>query len=281
MLGELVAANSRRCHLKILENLNALLSRQENGEVSVRWKRLAMLTLLVAVVSCGAAFVQSILLSTQFRPLSCLAFMVVIVLTWLVLLYFAKRRIENKPLWQVSIRALLAGLTGFTIFLGISSLDRELLVRQHSIRAELESQLRSITGEGGLVSVSGNPGTISIGSIRPDFNDDDLRQILDAIANCPDANAPVTFLNLEKTQVSEFGAAQLVQLESLEHLFLGQTLVTDQSIDYVQKLENLKLISVDGTAVSDERLLRLSQLRTRLNIEPKSFQRLLKDKDAN
>ena len=107
--------------------------------------------------------------------------MVVIVLTWLVLLYFAKRRIENKPLWQVSIRALLAGLTGFTIFLGISSLDRELLVRQHSIRAELESQLRSITGEGGLVSVSGNPGTISIGSIRPDFNDDDLRQILDCL----------------------------------------------------------------------------------------------------
>lgn len=268
--------------MKIDHRLDHLLSRHENGKVTVRWTRLLMMTLFVAGIGGVFSFIQAKLTGVPYSPLANLALTAVIVMTWLLCLYFAKRRAEKKPVWQVSIRALLAGLTGVTIFLSITSCEYEAMQRSSASRLELESKLISVVGKECKVSVNGNPATTSIyGSVRPDFNDNDLQGLLSLIKHAENASAPITFLDLSGTKITDAGVAQLAQLDSLDHLFLDNTLVTDRSLDLLKDLDNLKLISVANTAVTDERLLKLSQSHDQLDIQPKSFQKLITAKDAN
>ena len=108
-----------------------LLERQESGDVSVRWKRLAVLAAVFSSSGAFAMFAMSWFVGLPFRPMTALFMAAVIVLTWLTLLYFAKRRAEKKQIRQLSTRALLAGLTGVAIILAIATLDRELRMREY------------------------------------------------------------------------------------------------------------------------------------------------------
>lgn len=270
--------------MRFLENTELLLSRQETGEVSIRWNRLLFLTALIGIFFLVITFAHSKLFNTPFRPLTALAMTVIILTTWLTMLYFAKRKVENKPMRQVSTRAMFAGLTGMAIFFAITSCESQMDRRMHASHLELETQLKSMIGPEGKVSVNGNPVGISILSVRSDFNDDDLQQILSTIQDCSASKAPINFLDLSGTQVTDAGVAQLVKfadLDSLTHLLLDGTLVTDRSIDFVQELRSLMAIYVTNTAVTDERLLDLKRSQDQLIISPNSYQKLIPATPSN
>jgi len=255
--------------LKFLERLNPWFTHHPDGQVSVRWNRLAILILLATAVHFAVTFALSILFSTPFGLLSVLGYSITFTLGILIILYFAKRKAEKKPVWQVSIRALVAGTTILTLLLAISTCQREQELRKFAAVLKLEAQLKSVVGEEGRVTIGGNPNTTFIGSLKPDFNDDDLLKIIRATEDFPEA--PITFLDLTGTKVTDAGATQLFRLKSLERLSLDLTSVTDRSIDDIQKLENLEWLNLTRTSVSTERLQKLKKSRDQLNIQAKGF----------
>lgn len=229
-----------------------------------------MLILSLTAFHFAVYLVFANLTGTPFRPLSALAYNICVALGILILLYFAKRKAEKKPVLQVSIRALVAGTTLLTLFLSIASCERQQQLREYSAVLKLEEQLRSVVGQEGRLTIGGNPNQTFISSLEPDFNDDDLKKIITAAEDFPGA-APIAFLDLTGTQVTDAGVAQLVRLKSLEKLSLDLTSVTDRAIDDVEKLQNLRWLNLTRTSVSNERLQKLKQSRSQLDIQVKNF----------
>jgi hypothetical protein len=109
---------------------------------------------------------------------------------------------------------------------------------------------------------------------RPSFGDADLRKVLELAEPLEQAESPLTFVDLSGTSVTDAGVAELANAAALEYCFLERTGVTDAAIDALGALQRLKVLSVNSTRVTPERLLKLSDARPELNIEPKTYLRL-------
>jgi hypothetical protein len=109
---------------------------------------------------------------------------------------------------------------------------------------------------------------------RPSFGDADLRKVLELAEPLEQAESPLTFVDLSGTSVTDAGVAELANVATLEYCFLERTGVTDAAIDALGALQWLKVLSVNSTRVTPERLLTLSDARPELNIEPKTYLKL-------
>ena len=109
---------------------------------------------------------------------------------------------------------------------------------------------------------------------RPSFDDDDLEEFIRLTTQLDDIGSPLYFLDLSGTNVTDRGVARLATTDSLEYLFLERTAVTDASIDSVEALPHIRVMSVMSTVVTPGRLLTLSDKQPTWNINPKTYQRL-------
>jgi hypothetical protein len=194
----------------------------------------------------------------------------VILLPQLLIIYLAKRRAEGKALWQFSLLALFVSVTVACILFALIGADRRADLERFAKREQLHDSIMKIVGLGN-VHVSG--GT-SIQVQRPSFNDEDLRKLLALRDELERFDSPISNVDLSGTSITDQGFAELQQLRSLEYAFFLNTSITDASIDVLAKLPKLKVLGVNGTQVTPARLLKLSEDRPDLKIEPQTYRKL-------
>jgi hypothetical protein len=247
------------------------LKRGDAGEIVICWRRFG---LVLAGIAIGVLVPTAIGLYFGRRPSHIAQFVVPIV--WVggaqfVVLHFLKRRAEGKSPWQFSLLAVFVAMTAICVLLTLVVLDRRANLEQHAARQALEKELNAGINGAGKISV-GQQTTI-VASL-PSFGDGELRSMLSRHKQDALANSDITFLVLNGTSLTDEGVKLLADTRTLEYCFLSQTQITDESIDILEKLPNLRILQVQSTMVTPERLLKLSRARPKLNIEPKTYQKL-------
>jgi hypothetical protein len=185
-------------------------------------------------------------------------------------LYFAKRHAQGDSTKQFSLAALLAGVTVACCLLALMTLDRRSQLQEYATRQRLQQSIMTLVATGN-VNVSG---TTLIQVKRPSFDDDDLKKVLELKPELERVGSPLTFLDLSGTSVTDRGIGTLATLDSLEYCFLDRTAITDTAIDAFTPLPDLKVLSVQSTSVTADKLLILNKMRPQLDIDPKDYQKL-------
>jgi len=188
----------------------------------------------------------------------------------LILLYLYRLRAHGKSANRFSLATLLGAFTIVCIVLGIVSWQRQTDLAVHAKRQRLETTMMSIIGQG-TVRVSSST---LIQVKRPTFSDDDLARIVQLQPQLEAIDAPITMIDLSGTKISDHGVGQLRAIDSLEYCFLGQTGVTDASLEALGALPKLKILGLDSTRVTGEGKLTLSKLLPKLVIQPTTYRRL-------
>jgi hypothetical protein len=250
--------------------LHPALRRNEAGEIAVHWPRLIA---LLAVVVAPMIIISLAIMYFTGKPIRAPRIIIptiLVLLPQLLLLHFAKRRAERRSLWQYSLSTLLASLTVACVLFALLGSDRRADLERFAKRQQFQGSLMQIVGKGS-VHVTG--GTL-IQVQRPSFDDNDLRKVLQYREQLERSNFPISILDLSGTRVTDQGVAELKQVHSLKYCFFERTGVTDAAVDALDELPNLKVISFNGTQVTPERLLKLSQDRPDLKIEPQTYRKL-------
>ena len=254
--------------------MHPLLYRNGDGEVVILWRRLVLWITLLVCATLAVNFAIGYFVRVRFRTTTIGLPIVVVAVTWVWLLYFARRHAQGKLVQQVTMMALLGGITTACFVFAFAAWDRQSRLQEHANRERLEAEIMTIVVDG-KVRVSGNPGTTFITVKRRSFNDNDLVAVLQLTGQLDQANAPITHLDLSGTTITDHGVSSLANLESLEYCFLERTQVSDTSIDMFELFPKLKVLSVMRTPVTAKRLLRLSVARPELDIEPKTYLRFV------
>jgi hypothetical protein len=251
---------------------HALLRRTADGSTAIRWGRVIAALVAYAVLMATISIIANRLLGTPMRAGSFALSLLMTSVPWLYLVWTAKRQAEGRSARQFSLLAALCFISLLCVVIALLAADRRADLAVHSERELLQQQLVEIVGQGD-VHVS----TQTLIQVkRTAFDDADLAKILALNDKLQSARAPLYFLSLANTQVTDRGVAQLAQVESLQYCFLDGAKVTDQAIDSLRKLPELKLLSTWSTKVTDEALLRLSRERPTIDLEPKTYQRKAK-----
>jgi hypothetical protein len=250
--------------------MHPLLVRNDAGEVSVRWRPLIVALAVYAVASLAMGFALQWSIGGRFRATTAIFVIVATALPSIVLLYFAKRHAEGKSARQFSLAAFLASATIACLLFALLGSARQADLARYAERQRLAAALNEIVGQG-QARVSE---TTLIQVKRPSFGDADLRKVLELAEPLEQAESPLTFVDLSGTSVTDAGVAELANAAALEYCFLERTGVTDAAIDALGALQRLKVLSVNSTRVTPERLLKLSDARPELNIEPKTYMKL-------
>ena len=249
--------------------MHPFLARMNDGRVAIRWSRCVA---FLAAYIIGFALIVTLFNSFLGIRLSVtrIAFLTLAtLLPPVLLLYVAKRRAEGKSARQFSLLAMLAAITVACVLFALSGSERRADLEAYAQRERLQEAIMSIVGQG-QVNVSS---TTLIQVKRPSFDDDDLAKVMRFKDQLDESDAPLTFLDLSDTSVTDQGVAALANVESLEYCFLDRTGVSDEAIEALKALPNLKLLSTQSTGVTSERLLNLSKKRPELDIEPKTYRR--------
>jgi hypothetical protein len=250
--------------------MHPFLNRDDTGQVVIRWSRIVASLIAYIVVSLAVTVVLQHFMGVRFRARMYASSTVVVGLWLLLCLHVAKRHAEGKSARQFSLSAMLAGTAGICLLLALLGSERRADSENSAHRQHLQEVIMAIVGTG-TVHVA-NQTLVQVK--RSTFDDDDLEEIGRLKTQLADVNSPLYFLDLSGTNVTDHGLATLASMDSLEFLFLERTAVTDVSIDAVETLPHIRVISVVSTVVTPERLLRLSVKRPQWNIEPKTYQRL-------
>ena len=205
----------------------------------------------------------------RFRVAHSILMAVTMALAWALMLCIAKRRAEGKPARQFGLLGLLIATAYFCSILALGAEDRRSILEIQAKREQLQQSITTIVGNG-TVRVSG---TTLVQVKRPAFNDDDLKHLIAIAAQLEEIGSPLNFLDVCGTSVTDQGIRQLATVDSLEYCFLERTSITDASINAIDALPRLRVVSAMSTAVTPERLFKLSQRKPELNISPKSYQR--------
>jgi len=244
--------------------LDSPLARDADGSVAIRWFRFFAFLAMYATI----ALTVVVLLGMRLRP-TIVAFVTICsVLPWVLLVYLAKRQAEGKSGRQFSLYAMLVAISVACVLFALLGSDRRADLEARAHRERLQEEIMSIVGQGHVYVSS----TTLIQVKRPAFDDDDLARIMRLKDQLDASDAPLTFLDLSDTSVTDRGVGALANVESLEYLFLDRTAVSDRTIDAVKSLPNLKLLSTWSTRVTPERLLNLGKERPGIDIEPKTAQ---------
>lgn len=206
-----------------------------------------------------------------FRPTRMIVLYGVMVVCLVWLLGAMQRQAQGKPKWQFQLRDILVLITVIGVILAAGRWERDYAFGKQTERQTISDEIVELTGAR-RVSVSGNPGSTMIFAFRSTFGDGDLDKLVQLTDRLNSLDAPITFLDLSGTQITDQGAAALASLDSLEFCFLDKTQVSDQAVDELQQLQHLKVLSVRNTGVSVNRLKQLSIDRPDLDIEPKTYQ---------
>jgi hypothetical protein len=251
--------------------LHALLQRNDAGEVTIHWWRLIVMSAAIVGGVLIGALALSYFAGAPFRIGRVAMMSLWILLSHLVFVFVAKRYAEGRSLRQFSLLNLFVVVSIACILLALITADRRRDLARNVARERLESSIKQIVGIGN-VQFSGSTTLIQVK--RPSFNDDDLQKLLGLNEKLQQLGAPIYLLDLSGTSVTDRSVVGLKHIHSLEYCFLLQTSVTDASIDALRVLPKLKVLGVNSTAVTTERLLQLSIERPELNIEPKAYQKL-------
>lgn len=250
--------------------MHPLLYRNDVGEVTILWRRLVLWIAVLVFAAPAANFALGYFVGVRFRATSIALSTVAIAFFWALMLYFFRRHAQRRSLRQVSVRAVLGGVSFVCVLFALATWDRQSVLRTRNNRERLQAEIMAIVGDG-RVRVSGNPGATLISVKRLSFNDDDLKAVLQLTDQLNQADAPITNLDLSGTIITDDGVSSLASLDSLKYCFLDRTPLSDTSIAVFEQLPKLKLVSVRATRVTSEGLLELSQERPEMNIEPKSY----------
>ncbi len=250
--------------------MHPFLNRNENGRVVIRWSRLVPCLAVAILASLAVTVAFQYFMGIRFRVRVFAISTMFTIVPWLVLLYVAKRQAEGKSARQFSLAALLAGITVVCLFFALTGSERRADSEELAQREQHEKALMAIVGTG-TVHVSGQT---FVQIKRTSFSDDDLEKIIRFKTQLDDVGSPLYFLDLSGTNVSDRGIARLATMKSLEYLFLERTAVTDASIDSIEALPHIRVMSAMSTVVTPERLLKLSIKQPKWDINPKTYQRL-------
>ena len=115
--------------------------RNAAGEIVIRWWRL--------VIFVGAPLLVVNLLVAQFsgralRPTQILIPFVIVLLPQLLIVQFAKRRLEGKRLWQFSMSALLVGMTAACVVFAMLGMDRRVDLERFARRDDFTATINEI-----------------------------------------------------------------------------------------------------------------------------------------
>ncbi len=242
------------------------LHKTESGDIAIRWRTLLATLGGTVVIQIALSYFTVIQSSVPMIAAST----IIMALTWMWVL---RRYIPGQSLWKFSLRDLFIGFTGMCLVFALGGLDRQSARETRANRERLQVDIQAIVGNG-TVRISGSPGSTHVRVNRASFGNDDLKEVLQFTEQLNEVGAPITFLDLSGTGITDRGISSLVILNSLEFCFLGRTKITDKSIGTFENLPDLKVFSVMRTAVIAERLLKLSIDRSDMDISPKTYQRL-------
>jgi hypothetical protein len=250
--------------------MHPLLRRSDAGDVAIRWPMLFwwVAIYIVTMLIVGLAFQQFV--SDRFRATQIAFSAIAGILPSVLLLYIARRHAEGKSARQFSVTALLTCTAVACVLFALLGSQRRTDMEVFAKRQRLQDEITMIVGKGN-VHVTG---TTLVQVKRSSFDDHDLQKLLQRKRQLDEVDAPLTNLDLSDTNITDHGVGKLKIVDSLEYCFLERTGVTDTSIDTLSQLPNLRVASVASTAVTSERLLKLSIERPRLNIEPKTYLKL-------
>ncbi len=249
--------------------MQAFLARMSDGRVAIRWSRCVVFLAVYIVIFALTATLSHSFLGIRLGVTRLASSALVTLLPLALLLYVAKRRAEGKSARQFSLLAMLAAITVACVLFALLVSERRAELEAYARRERLQEAIMSIVGQG-QVNVSS---TTLIQVKRPSFGDDDLAKVMRLKDQLDESDAPLTFLDLSDTSVTDRGVAALANVESLEYCFLDRTGVSDEAIEALKALPNLKVLSTWSTGVTSERLLNLSKKRPELDIEPKTYRR--------
>ena len=244
----------------------------QGGEPIVRWSRVAAFVGIVVGSNALAMLLLSMVIGIAFK-LS-LVFIgssgAIVVLTIAVELQ-RQRVLTGRWRFRLSIRTGLILMIEAACFFAIVGNEIRVNQQGHAANLVLKTKLEELI-EGGNAYISAVEGTgVSCDITRASFDDDDLRKLIQLASERTPGISQVSFLNLEKTSVTDAGLQSVHLGPHLTHLFLPSIKLSNESIDSLVACRKLKYLSLDESKLTTEQVMNLRRSLPKLILNGKRW----------
>ncbi len=230
----------------------------QGGEPIVRWSRVAAFVGIVVGSNALAMLLLSLVIGIPFKLslvfiTSCGA---IVVLTIAVELQ-RQRVLTGRWRSRLSIRTGLILMIEAACFFAVVGNEIRANQQGHAANLALKTKLEELI-DGGNAYISAVEGTgVSCDITRASFDDDDLRKLIQLASERSPGISQVSFLNLERTSVTDAGLQSVHLGPHLTHLFLPSIKLSNEAIANLGACRKLKYLSLDESKLTTEQVMNL------------------------
>ena len=232
----------------------------QDGEPIVRWSRVAAFVGIVVGSNALAMLLLSLVIGIPFKlslvfVMSCGA---IVVLTIAVELQ-RQQVLTGRWRYRLSISTGLILMIEAACFFAVVGNEIRANQQGHAANQVLKTKLEELIN-GGNAYISAVDGTgVSCDVARASFDDDDLRKLVQLASERTPGISQVSFLNLEKTSVTDAGVQVVHLCPHLTHLFLPAVQLSNESIACLVACQKLKYLSLDESKLTSEQVTELKR----------------------
>ena len=244
----------------------------QGGKPCVRWGRVIAFVGTVFGVNALAMLLLSLVLGVRFQlPLLFLmSFGAVVFLTIAVELQ-RQKVLTGEWRFRFSISTGLLLMILAACFFAILGNEIRLNQRGHAANLVLKTKLEELI-DGGSAYISTVDGTgVSCDVSRTSFSDDDLQKLVQLASERTPGISQISFLNLEKTSVTDAGLQTVRLCPHLTHLFLPVFQPSNESIASIVACPKLKYLSLDESKLTSEQIAVLTRTLPNLILNGKRW----------
>lgn len=250
------------------------LAYEEDGRPVIRWRVAFMMVTLIGAVQAAAMFLTRLFarLPTGAFSLTLIGVVFIPLVTILVALMIVVHDREmmkyrgETPRFRFDLRVVFLVVSGICLWLGVTRLESEQTRKHYEQRVAFAERCGKLVGEG-KARYSGGTNELMIVVRRSDFDDGDFRELVNMLAESPDA-AYIYYLDLSGTKITDESLSLMSDWSGLKYLSLDETEITDDGVRNVGFLPQLRSCSVGSTSVSKEVMKKIGAQRKQKNLPP-------------
>lgn len=244
----------------------------QGGKPCVRWGRVTAFVGTVLSVNALAMLLFSLVLGVRFHlPLLFLMSCGAVVFLTLAVELQRQRVLTGEWRFRLSISTGLILMILAACFFAVLGDEIRVNQRGHAANLILKTKLEELI-DGGMAYISAADGTgVSCDVSRASFSDDDLRELIQLASERTPGISQISFLNIEKTSVTDTGLQAVRLCPHLTHLFLPAFPLRNETIASIVACPKLKYLSLDERKLTSEQMAVLRKALPKLILNGKRW----------
>ena len=238
-----------------------------DGKPYIRWARVALFLGFLIGGSIAGAWIVSWLFRGPIPTFAIIMQSSVMVIYLIAQIELERQRVlTGKWTWRFSLAGILSMMFFVAIFFGVVGNELRKTQREFAEGKKVIASLQEVIGKGNAYAQSRN-GRFTVQVARPDFNDDDLREVIRLTTQENGGSQELAVAMLIGTSVTEQGLRELRRCPKLSMMTISTGPLSDETIAALNEcpeLENIILVESNFTA-EELAHLRSSLKRAKVN----------------